>query len=193
MLLKLVALAIAMSSAAMTALWLWQRRDPSAGTVSALWPALVAALAIVFATLGDGDWARRSAVGWMMGAWGARLAVHGMSTRAASLADAASMRSFWTFQALAATAVAASTPALLAALNRSPQLSTLELAACALWVIGFTGETTADRQLLRFRSDPSHAGRECRTGLWRYSRAVDRIFEAVIWCAFLMFGVEAIA
>ena len=130
---------------------------------SALWPSSTR-------ISGDGEWVRRSAIAWMMGSWGARLAVQGIYTRAAhGPTRPRSGRPFWFFQALAAAAVVASLPALLASLNRDPNLSVAELAACALWVVGFAGETTADRQRLRFTSNPANEGLRCRTGLWRHS------------------------
>jgi steroid 5-alpha reductase family enzyme len=191
--LKLVALASAISFAAMTGFWLWQRRNGAGVPLASLWPALVGALAILYASQGDGTSMRRSAIGWMMGSWGARLAIQGLYTRAANAGQVAeTVRSFWVFQALAAAAVIASTPALLVALNRATELSPVELAACAMWVIGFTGETTADRQRLRFRSNPEHRGLPCRIGLWRYSPWVDRIFEGIIWAAYVTFAFAAL-
>jgi steroid 5-alpha reductase family enzyme len=192
MLLKLLALAWVISAAAMAALWLWQRRGGASATIAALWPALVGGLSVLYATLGDGAWTRRSAIGWMMGSWGARLAIQGMYTRAALPANAAAARPFWFFQLLALGAAAASTPGLLAALNAAPDLSTAELVASALWVIGFTGETTADRQRLRFSSHPDHRGLPCSVGLWRYSQSVDRVFDGLMWCAYAVFGVVAV-
>ena len=192
MLLTLAALALVISAAAMAALWLWQHRSGSA-PISAVWPALVGALAILHATQGGGAWARRSAIAWMMGSWGLRLAIQGLYTRAATrggIGEAA--RPFWVFPALAAAAVVASTPALIAALNPDPELSLVELAACVVWVVGFTGETTADRQRLRFASKPEHIGVACRSGLWRFSPRVDRIFEGMIWIAYVTFGLASI-
>jgi steroid 5-alpha reductase family enzyme len=188
MLLTSFALALVISAAAMAALWLWQQRTGSA-PISAVWPALVGALAILHATQGDGAWARRSAIGWMMGSWGLRLAIQGLYTRAATSGGAVEpARPFWVFPALAATAAVASAPAMLAALNRDPELSIVELAACAVWVVGFTGETTADRQRLRFASKPEHIGLPCRSGLWRFSPWVDRLFEGMMWIAYVTFG-----
>ena len=68
----------------------------------------------------------------------------------------------------------------------------MELAACGLWVVGFAGETTADRQRLRFTTNPANRGLQCRTGLWRYGRRPDRLFEAMMWAAFTIFGLTAI-
>jgi steroid 5-alpha reductase family enzyme len=189
---KMLAIASAISAAVMTALWAWQRRDRGAATIAALWPALVGGLAVLYAATGDGVWARRSAIGWMMGAWGARLAIQGVYARAAAVDDRDPHRPLWMFLVVAVVAVVASTPALLASLNRDPGLSIVELAACALWVVGFTGETTADRQRLRFRASGQSRDAECQTGLWRYSPSIDRIFEGIIWCAYVTFGIAAV-
>lgn len=190
--LTLFALGAAISAAAMAALWLWQSRSRTGVPVASLWPAVVGGLAVLYASQGDGAWMRRSAIGWMMGSWGARLAIQGVYTRAANAGGVETVRPAWVFPVLAAAAAIASVPALLVSLNRAPELSLVELIACAMWVIGFTGETTADRQRLRFRSKPEHAGMPCRIGLWRYSPRVDRIFEAVIWAGYLTFGFAAI-
>ena len=80
--LMLAALGWLIAAVAMTALWAWQRRARHAGIAAAVWPALVGALAVLYANLGDGEWVRRSAIAWMMGSWGARLAVQGLYTRA---------------------------------------------------------------------------------------------------------------
>ena len=191
--LLLAALGWLIAAGAMTALWAWERRARQAGIAASLWPALVGALAVLYANLGDGEWVRRSAIACMTGSWGARLAVQGIYTRAMHRRDDADgNRPFWFFQALAAAAVVASLPALLASLNCDPSLSIVELAACALWVVGFGGETTADRQRLRFTSNPANEGLRCRTGLWRHSRHADHVFEALIWVAYSIFGLTAI-
>jgi steroid 5-alpha reductase family enzyme len=191
--LVLAALGWLIAAITMTALWAWQRDARHAPIAAAMWPALVGTLAVLYANVGDGEWVRRSAIAWMMGSWGARLAVQGIYTRPAIPAgDHAGVRSFWFFQTVAAAAVAASMPALLASLNRDSSLSFIELAACALWVVGFAGETTADRNRLRFRTQPANDGLRCRTGLWRYSRNANRVFEGLIWAAYATFGVTAV-
>jgi steroid 5-alpha reductase family enzyme len=190
--LAFAALGWSIAAAAMTALWAWQRRARNAGMATAMWPAVVGTLAVIYANLGDGAWMRRSAIAWMMGSWGARLAVQGIYTRGARGPDERDgSRPFWFFQALAAAAVVASSPALLASLNRDSNFSAIELAACALWAVGFAGETTADRQRLRFTSNPANEGLPCRNGLWRYSRHADRVFEALIWVAYAIFGLPS--
>jgi steroid 5-alpha reductase family enzyme len=158
------------------------------------WPATVAALAVVAASIGDGAWTRRSAIAWMMGSWGARLAVQAWYTRTRREAagdDERSPPGVRHMLVLAASAIVCSTPAWLAAFNRAPELSSIELAACGLWLVGFAGETTANRQRLRFVTAAANAGLPCRAGLWRYSRHVDRIFTGLVWIAFTLFGLAA--
>lgn len=52
-----------------------------------------------------------------------------------------------------------------------------------LWVIGFSIEIVADRQLARFLARPEgeRGGRVMRTGLWRYSRHPNYFGEALLW------------
>ena len=70
-------------------------------------------------------------------------------------------------------------PALVAVVNPSDEFWTVEYLAPALWVMGFAGESTADRQGLHFRLDSHNRGRTCQLGLWRYSRHPNYFFEFV--------------
>lgn len=110
---------------------------------NALWAALVGALAVLYAWLGAGWPPRRSAIAFMMGSWGARLAIQALYTRTPVLPFLTSYFRLVTF------AVLGSMPALFAALNADESFSWPELAAAALWLIAFAAETTADRR--RFR------------------------------------------
>lgn len=206
----------------------------------AVWPAAVGALAVVYAVAGNGAWARRSAIAWMMGSWGARLAVQSLYTRAMAAAITPNANTTVSSQAggvesrtdvgsaivphtgdmpdaaalaagvdgtadcaearasarelawLAFSAVLCSLPALLASFNRTPELFPIELVACAVWLVGFAGETTADRQRLRFVAASANRGRPCRVGLWRYSAHIDRIFRGLVWLAFALFAFAAL-
>jgi steroid 5-alpha reductase family enzyme len=79
-------------------------------------------------------------------------------------------------------------PALLASRNGEPSLSPIEIAAVVLWVIAFTGETTADRQYLRFASMPGNAGLACRAGLWKVSPHAHVLWEILLWTSFALFA-----
>jgi steroid 5-alpha reductase family enzyme len=213
--LTLAALGWLLAAMAMATLWAWQefpwinglrlatalRRSDGTSTgagpssrsilTDAAWTALVSALAIVDANVGGGAWARRSTIAWMMGSWGARLVVQ-LLYAPPVFREPDRQRdnapSFWFLQAKAASALFFSLPALLASVNPDPNLASVELAACGLWIVGFAGETTADRQLLRFTSNPANAGLACRAGLWRYSRNATAVFEEIIWIAYALFA-----
>ena len=191
--LVLAALGWLIAAVAMTALWVWHKRTRQMDIPTIVWPALVGALAVFYATVGTGAWVRRSAMAWMLGSWGARLTVQGIYTRASQRDHSEGSGAFWRFQALAAAALIASMPALLASLNRDPTLSSAELAGCAIWIVGFAGETTADRQRVRFAANPDNIGRPCRIGLWRYSTYAHGIFESLIWVAYAIFGMTALS
>jgi steroid 5-alpha reductase family enzyme len=80
---------------------------------------------------------------------------------------------------------------LVAAFNTRPHLSTLEILATGLWAAALAGESTADRQLARFKATPGSNGLTCRDGLWRYSRHPNYFFEWLIWVAYALFALSA--
>jgi steroid 5-alpha reductase family enzyme len=57
-----------------------------------------------------------------------------------------------------------------------------------LWIAGMIGESVADGQLRRFRSDPANKGRVCQAGLWRYSRHPNYFFEWLVWVGYAVFA-----
>lgn len=201
MIIALAAAGWVLAAIVMALLWAWQLRLGNAKLVEAGWTLLVGGLAVVYAVLGTGAVPRRSAIAFMMGSWGARLAVYILYDRVfgrdeteryaelrRSWGEDAARRFFWLFQAYAAAAVFFSLPALLSSVNRDPNLSPVELAAAGLWIVAFTGETIADRQLEWFRSNPDNLGRTCRAGLWRYSRHPNYFFEWLMWGAYALFA-----
>lgn len=188
--------------AVMALLWAWHLRLKNAAMVDAGWTALVGGLSVFYALrVVDGMPGRRLAVAAMLGSWGARLTVMLLYDRVfgrpedgryANLrlrrGSHANTWFFWFFQAQALAAIFFSMPALVAVLNPSDEFSAVEFVAAALWVIGFAGESTADRQLLHFRLDPQNRGRTCQLGLWRYSRHPNYFFEFVMWVAYALFA-----
>jgi steroid 5-alpha reductase family enzyme len=202
-LILLAALGWVSAAAVMAALWALQRRTANASVAGAAWTALVAALAVFYATQGQGMAGRRLAIASMIGSWGARLTIHLLYDRIVGkpedgrYADLRRSRAnpdrwfFWLFQAHAAAAVLFSTPALFASVNAAADFTILELIGAAVWMIGFAGETTADRQLLHFKMNPENHGSVCQTGLWRYSRHPNYFFEATIWIGNAVFAASS--
>ena len=189
------------SLAAMTqyAGWRWQRRHANAGIVDVLWAACVGGAAVLLAALGPGALAPRVLLGLLGGAWGLRLARHlwrrlcreGEDGRYRELrshwqGDQRRWLGFFQLQALSVTVLALPFLAVAAAHRASaPWLA----AGAAIWLLGVLGESLADRQLARFRSDPAQRGRTCRRGLWRYSRHPNYFFEWVHWFAYVALAV----
>ncbi len=190
-----------LAAVVMALLWLRQQRTGNAGIVDVGWTALVAALAVLDARFGAGWNYRRAAAGFMIGSWGLRLAVYLLYDRVLNRPEdgryvemrrewggAAPRRFFLFFQIQALAAVAFSLPALFAAMNGDEGFSLVELIGAGLWIVAFAGESTADRQLLRFKSNVANHGHTCRTGLWRFSRHPNYFFEWLIWVAFALFA-----
>ena len=54
-----------------------------------------------------------------------------------------------------------------------------------IWTISVLGESIADAQLARFRSNPANRGKTCRIGLWNYSRHPNYFFEWLHWWSYV--------
>jgi steroid 5-alpha reductase family enzyme len=50
-----------------------------------------------------------------------------------------------------------------------------------LFAVGFSFEVVGDRQLRRFRADPSNRGHVLDRGLWRYTRHPNYFGDAALW------------
>ena len=72
--------------------------------------------------------------------------------------------------------------------NANPFISPVEWLGLMLWCGAFVGESVADRQLDRFKSDAANRGKTCRQGLWRYSRHPNYFFEWLMWVAWFLFA-----
>jgi len=191
----------AIAAGVMAVLWFWHLQTRNARIIDAALTGLIAAFAIADARLGHGFGPRRAAIAFMMGSWGLRLMVNLLYVRVfgrqedaryarwrAQWGERADARFYWVFQAAAALATLGSLPALVASMNRAPDFSTLEMIAAGLWIVAFSGETTADRQFLHFTSDPANDGQTCRAGMWRYARHPDYWCEGLTWVAFALFA-----
>uniref|UniRef100_A0A6B2LHH6 Uncharacterized protein n=1 Tax=Arcella intermedia TaxID=1963864 RepID=A0A6B2LHH6_9EUKA len=87
-----------------------------------------------------------------------------------------------------------SIPLHLACTNPRPGLHPLELLAPLAWLLAFSLETLADRQLSAWKrlhrqdAPPS----VCREGLWRHSRHPNYFFELLIWVCYAAFAVPSL-
>ena len=107
--------------------------------------------------------------------------------------EATNKKMFWFFQLQGALQVVLSLPIFLVHLDTSGTLEFfgIGLTGClgvALWTTGLLGESLADRQLARFRADPTNKGKVCQSGLWNYSRHPNYFFEWLVWVGYAVFA-----
>jgi len=191
----------ALAGGLMLLLWLVSLRTGNAGIVDAGWAGGIALLAIYYALLADGAMERRVAVAAMAGFWGLRLAAYLLKTRVIGHPEEGryvELRRQWKtnlplkfllfFEFQGALCVVLSLPFLLSARNAANHSSGLEFAGVALFVIAVAGESFADAQLARFKSNPANKGLTCRAGMWQYSRHPNYFCEWLIWVAFALFA-----
>lgn len=196
----------ALAALTMLAAWMRQRTTKNATSVDVVWTANLGLMAGLYALLGDGDPRRRTLLALLAGAWSLRLASHLWRTRVsvpthgedaryarlrAQWGSSAQRNFFWLYQGQALLDALLSLPFLLVACDPRAGFGAFEAAATLLLALSVAGETLADRQLARFKSDPTRRGRTCREGLWRYSRHPNYFFEWLAWCAFALLALGA--
>jgi len=89
---------------------------------------------------------------------------------------------FYIFQAV--SVVFLGTPLILVASDSTAQMGITMYLGMIISILGWVGESIADRQLARFRSDAKNKGQVCQVGFWQYSRHPNYFFEWTIWVGF---------
>jgi steroid 5-alpha reductase family enzyme len=199
-LLLIVLLAWLLAAALMALLWGVQRARGNAGIVDVAWSLATGILGAWFAYVAGGLDARRAIVAGMVLIWGVRLGAHLWHRVSSEREDGRyrQMREEWGasfqpkmflfFQVQALWAMMFALPMFAAARNEAP-LGWFDLLGVLFWIVALSGESIADRQLARFRSDPANRGRVCRDGLWRYSRHPNYFFEWLHWWAYVWLAI----
>ncbi len=190
----------AVLAVALALLWARQTRTRNATSVDVAWSAGLGFLAIVYPWFVDGDVTRRGLVGALGAVWALRLAWFLLTDRVLKATEEdgryrairehygskVNLFLFFFYQGQAAVAVLFSLP-MLAAMRGGP-LDLWAVVGAAVWFVAVVGETVADKQLARFRANPSHKGQVCNVGLWRYSRHPNYFFEWVQWWSYVFFA-----
>ncbi len=195
-----IALVWALSSAAMLAGWLHQKRSNNAGIVDVIWSAGMAASAVVYALTGSGALIPRVLVALMGMIWGIRLALHVWHRVRNESEDGryAYLRTHWNgdqkkflmfFLAQGVLTALFSIPFWVVSNNPVADWTVWTTLGVITWVVAIGGDALADAQLARHRADPSQRGKTCRSGLWRYSRHPNYFFEWVHWFAYVFLAV----
>lgn len=195
-----IGIAWAAMAVLMSLLWYVQYKRHNAGIVDIAWSFGTGISAVFFALTATGDPGRRILVAVIAGLWGLRLgstlAVRVLSEkedgRYTMLREKWGAKvqpfMFGFFQIQAAWAVLFALPMLGASMSGRP-LGIVDGIAVAVWLIAVGGESIADAQLAKFKSDPANKGKVCRDGLWAWSRHPNYFFEWVHWFAYLILAI----
>ena len=172
------------------------RRIRNYSLVDPCWALCLVLTAAVYGHFGAGPFLRRAMVTGVVALWGLRHAFLLLRHRVVGRPEEGryvALRATWGpraflvfFLAQGLLAALLSGPFLLVASNTAAAAHPLELAALALFAVGFVGEAVADAQLAAWKRDAAHRGRTCRAGLWAWSRHPNYFFELVIWAAFAL-------
>lgn len=94
------------------------------------------------------------------------------------------------FIAQALVLIVINSGALLIAVYGKPfQITLLDYAAAAIWILGFLIESVADLQMFQFKSNPNNLNKIYKRGLWRYSRHPNYLGECIMWFAIFLLAV----
>lgn len=184
---------LAVVLAALTLLWLVSLRLRDASIVDPFWGPGFALATLTYWLIDGARSPRGTLVLLLVAAWALRLGWHllrrnrreGEDPRYAAMRErwgerfprVSLFRVFW----LQGVILWIISMPLLAAVRADAPLGVLDWIGAAIVLIGLTVEATADRQLRRFRADPSNRGRVLDSGLWRYSRHPNYFGDAVAW------------
>lgn len=195
------ALVLLCSCVAMFLAWAVQTRTRNAGIVDAVWAFGVAFAGVFYAATGAGPGWMKVVLAAVAAGWFLRLGTHitrrmlkerSEDGRYAAmrhwLGDRSGIGFFVFFQLQAGFIVLFSLPYLLLANAPGPD-PMFTAAGVVIVLVAWLGESTADRQLHEFRSDPANRGLTCRSGLWRYSRHPNYFFEWLHWFAYPVMGI----
>ncbi len=204
----IVVLIIAVTAAlsiVMTAAWVVQRVTHNAGWVDTIWTfgTGAAGIAYALAPMPGVPWPgpRQLLVAVLVVAWSLRLGFHLAERTRRGPEDVryAQFRIEWgagfevrmfRFLQIQAAAAAFLALSILAAARNPGPLGLGDLAGLAVFMMATAGETLADRQLGLFRRDPTHRGKICERGLWRWSRHPNYFFEWLGWLAYPLIAID---
>jgi len=183
-----------------TITWLIQLKTKNAAIVDSVWAVSFPLLAGIYFFKSEFFLARNVILFVMVFAWGMRLATH-LFVRTINHAEDVRyialreqwgskqnilMLRFFYFQAI--LAVLLSYPFAVVMINPSIEMNYFEWTGVVLWIMSVIGESIADAQLKKFKSDTSNKGKICETGLWNYSRHPNYFFEWLVWVSFFVFA-----
>ena len=202
MLLVLSVGVLAIMAVIMLTAWAFGVKKANGGWTDVFWTfgtgAALAAAALYPLHPGAGPAPRQWLVAAIVAVWSLRLGVyiarrvaqHGEDARYAQFrrdwgASYPRNMLFVTLPQAAATALLALS-VILAAHRPEPRLDLRDAAGILVLLVALAGESAADAQMQRFKSDPANHGKVCDIGLWAWSRHPNYFFEWLGWLAYPM-------
>ncbi len=201
----LVVYSLVACSGIMVLVWLWAHRIKNAGVVDIFWSYNFPVIALILLLLAPGFELRKLLICGMVIIAGSRLGTYILIRTTSHIHEEEGRYQqlrkdwgpnpdrvfFWFFQAQALSNVLLAIPFFIVCLNTSSTISPLEYAGVALWLISVLGESVADAQLKKFKSDPANKGKVCSQGLWNYSRHPNYFFQWLMWMAYFVFALAS--
>jgi steroid 5-alpha reductase family enzyme len=200
----LAAIAVALS-VLMAGAWAVQQRTGNSGWVDTIWTfslGLTGAGSALWPTGGAAPNARQWLVAALVAIWSLRLGSH-IAVRTAGITDdpryaafakewgADSPRKMFIFlQNQGFGSIPLVFSIFVAARFPDHALRIQDILGALILLIGIAGESWADAQLKRFRTNPANKGRVCDIGLWRWSRHPNYFFEWFGWLAYPMIAIS---
>ncbi len=190
--------AVVIASFAFTFVWWIASYLRFFSLVDVLWALGIAVTAVIALLSGSAPWGRVGLTSFWVLLWSLRLAGH-LAIRLRRHYPQEDLRyqtlreqwqglvlvySFLFFQFQALLVVFFSLPFLILSVDGGAFPRVAEVLGGVLVMVGWWGETLADRQLAQFKMQAKERGGICKRGLWQYSRHPNYFFEAVIWCGF---------
>ncbi len=189
----------------MLLVWIWAHNIKNAGVVDIFWSYNFPVIAVILLLFASGFETRKLLICGMVIIAGARLGTHLLIRITKHLneeegryqqlrkewAPNPDRKFFFFFQFQAISNVLLAVPFFIIALNTKAELSALEYAGAAVWLIGVLGEAVSDAQLASFKKDPKNKGKVCAAGLWNYSRHPNYFFEWLMWVSYFVFALAS--
>ena len=171
----------------------------NAGIIDVLWGFSFAILALYFAISGDGNETRRIILATATCIWSGRLGFYLLlrfkrhypqeDKRYTELRDkwgkTATPKMFGIFHWQGLLIMIFSVVFAVPTWNESTIISPLEWGGLAIIAVAIIGESSADWQLARFKSQNS-GNKVCRLGLWNYCRHPNYFFQWLAWVGFFL-------
>jgi steroid 5-alpha reductase family enzyme len=193
-------------SAVMAVAWQVQLTTGNTGWIDVFWTFGLGAVAIIISLvpLSGDPWphARQIMVALLVAFWSLRLGWHiVMRTRAVGddpryrqlivqWGKDAKRQMFWQLQKQAAVSLVLALSIVLAGQNPYPRLQVQDLLTLTILTLAIVGESVADYQISRFRTDPGNRSAVCDVGLWKWSRHPNYFFEWLCWLAYPLIAID---